>query len=115
MLHMLHRCCTWTWALPLSKADGNNFFVELLLGAGCLHCTGADSNQLVYTCCVVLGGYSAQVLHIDLGIAFEQGMFLSTPERVPFRLTANVVDGMGAAGLEGTFRRCCETTLQVRW
>jgi hypothetical protein len=56
-----------------------------------------------------------QVLHIDLGIAFEQGMFLSTPERVPFRLTANVVDGMGAAGLEGTFRRCCETTLQVSW
>lgn len=58
--------------------------------------------------------YAVQVLHIDLGIAFEQGMFLSTPERVPFRLTANVVDGMGAAGLEGTFRRCCETTLQVR-
>ncbi|WIA20841.1 hypothetical protein OEZ85_005192 [Tetradesmus obliquus] len=56
---------------------------------------------------------TAEVLHIDLGIAFEQGMFLSTPERVPFRLTANVVDGMGAAGLEGTFRRCCETTLQA--
>lgn len=54
-----------------------------------------------------------QVVHIDLGIAFEQGMFLNTPERVPFRLTANVVDGMGAAGTEGPFRRCCETTLEV--
>jgi hypothetical protein len=54
------------------------------------------------------------VVHIDLGIAFEQGLFLQTPERVPFRLTQNVVDGMGAAGTEGTFRRCCETALQVR-
>eukprot|EP00775_Hariotina_reticulata_P004991 gene4991-5233_t len=56
---------------------------------------------------------SAEVVHIDLGIAFEQGLFLQTPERVPFRLTQNVVDGMGAAGTEGTFRRCCETALQV--
>jgi ataxia telangiectasia mutated family protein len=60
-------------------------------------------------CCCVC----AQVVHIDLGIAFEQGLFLQTPERVPFRLTANIVDGMGAAGVEGTFRRCCETTMQV--
>jgi len=54
-----------------------------------------------------------QVVHIDLGIAFEQGLFLQTPERVPFRLTPNIVDGMGAAGVEGPFRRCCETALQV--
>jgi hypothetical protein len=55
-----------------------------------------------------------QVVHIDLGIAFEQGLFLQTPERVPFRLTNNIVDGMGAAGVEGTFRRCCETAMQVK-
>ena len=42
-------------------------------------------------CCV-------QVVHIDLGIAFEQGRFLNTPELVPFRLTRDIVDGMGAAG-----------------
>eukprot|EP00878_Enallax_costatus_P029422 GHUV01031903.1.p1 GENE.GHUV01031903.1~~GHUV01031903.1.p1 ORF type:complete len:172 (+),score=38.04 GHUV01031903.1:1219-1734(+) len=40
-------------------------------------------------------------------------MFLNTAERVPFRLTANLVDGMGAAGVEGPFRRCCQTTLEV--
>ena len=39
-----------------------------------------------------------QVVHIDLGIAFEQGRFLTTPELVPFRLTRDIVDGMGAAG-----------------
>lgn len=64
--------------------------------------------QVVCCCCLCV-----QVVHIDLGIAFEQGLFLQTPERVPFRLTANIVDGMGAAGVEGTFRRCCETTMQV--
>ena len=40
-----------------------------------------------------------QVVHIDLGVAFEQGRFLNTPELVPFRLTRDVVDGMGAMGV----------------
>ena len=39
------------------------------------------------------------MVHIDLGIAFEQGRFLNTPELVPFRLTRNIVDGMGITGL----------------
>ena len=44
-----------------------------------------------------------QVVHIDLGIAFEQGRFLTTPELVPFRLTRDIVDGMGAAGARQGF------------
>ena len=40
----------------------------------------------------------AEVVHIDLGIAFEQGRFLNTPEMVPFRLTRDIVDGMGVIG-----------------
>lgn len=39
------------------------------------------------------------------GVAFEQGRTLNTPETVPFRLTRDVVDGMGICGVEGTFRR----------
>ena len=42
---------------------------------------------------------SAEVVHIDLGVAFEQGRFLNTPELVPFRLTQNLVDGMGVTGM----------------
>ena len=38
------------------------------------------------------------MVHIDLGIAFEQGHLLATPERVPFRLTRDVVDGFGISG-----------------
>ena len=45
---------------------------------------------------------TAEVAHIDLGIAFEQGRFLNTPEQVPFRLTRDVVDGMGITGWLGT-------------
>ena len=52
-------------------------------------------------------------MHIDLGIAFEQGRVLPVPEVVPFRLTRDLVDGMGITGTEGVFRRCCEFTLEA--
>ncbi|XP_055826815.1 serine/threonine-protein kinase ATM isoform X2 [Solanum dulcamara] len=56
---------------------------------------------------------TAEVVHIDLGVAFEQGLMLKTPERVPFRLSRDIIDGMGITGVEGVFRRCCEETLSV--
>ena len=34
-------------------------------------------------------------------------------EQVPFRLTRDIVDGMGVTGVEGVFRRCCEEALLV--
>jgi serine-protein kinase ATM len=36
---------------------------------------------------------------------------LAVPELVPFRLTRNVVDGMGPCGTEGTFRSAAEETM----
>lgn len=56
---------------------------------------------------------TAEVVHIDFGVTFEQGKTLSTPETVPFRLTRDVVDGMGVTGTEGAFRRACEATMRV--
>ncbi|KAF6212973.1 hypothetical protein GE061_010686 [Apolygus lucorum] len=47
------------------------------------------------------------------GITFEFGRFLPTPETIPFRLTRDIVDGMGVSGTEGIFKRCCEETLSV--
>ena len=52
-------------------------------------------------------------MHIDLGIAFEQGRILPVPEVVPFRLTRDLVDGMGITGTAGVFQRCCEFTLEA--
>ena len=44
-------------------------------------------------------------IFFTLGVAFEQGKILPTPETVPFRLTRDIVDGMGITGVEGVFRR----------
>jgi len=54
---------------------------------------------------------TSELIHIDLGVAFEQGRILPTPETIPFRLTRDVVDGFGVSGVEGTFRKGCETTM----
>uniref|UniRef100_A0A2P2L2S5 Serine/threonine-protein kinase ATM n=1 Tax=Rhizophora mucronata TaxID=61149 RepID=A0A2P2L2S5_RHIMU len=62
---------------------------------------------------ILIDEATAEVVHIDLGVAFEQGLMLKTPERVPFRLTRDIIDGMGVTGVEGVFRRCCEETLSV--
>ncbi|XP_071734165.1 serine/threonine-protein kinase ATM [Rutidosis leptorrhynchoides] len=62
---------------------------------------------------ILIDQETAEVVHIDLGVAFEQGLMLKTPERVPFRLTRDIIDGMGVTGVEGVFRRCCEENLSV--
>ncbi|CCL98610.1 uncharacterized protein FIBRA_00612 [Fibroporia radiculosa] len=41
------------------------------------------------------------------------GKLLPVPERVPFRLTADMVDGLGISGTQGVFQRCAEETLRV--
>ena len=46
---------------------------------------------------------TGEVVHIDFGVAFEQGKALHQPELVPFRLTRDVVDGMGVSGVRGVF------------
>lgn len=62
---------------------------------------------------ILLDTKSGEVVHIDLGVAFEAGRILPVPELVPFRLTRDIVDGMGITKTEGVFRRCCEFTLDA--
>ena len=62
---------------------------------------------------ILLDAQSGEVVHIDLGVAFEMGRVLPVPELVPFRLTRDIVDGMGITKTEGVFRRCCEFTLEA--
>ncbi|KAK6439953.1 Serine/threonine-protein kinase tel1 [Oleoguttula sp. CCFEE 5521] len=62
---------------------------------------------------IMLDEQSGEVVHIDLGIAFEAGRVLPVPELVPFRLTRDIVDGMGVTKIEGVFRRCCEFTMDA--
>jgi len=49
--------------------------------------------------------HTGELVHIDFGVSFEQGWLLPTPEIVPFRLSRDMVDGLGPLGLEGLFKR----------
>ncbi|PWN35316.1 uncharacterized protein FA14DRAFT_160518 [Meira miltonrushii] len=62
---------------------------------------------------ILLDQENGEVIHIDFGVAFDQGKLLPIPELVPFRLTQNVIDGMGLNGVEGVFRHGCQETLRV--
>lgn len=51
------------------------------------------------------------VFHVDFNCLFDKGLTFEKPELVPFRLTHNMVDAMGAYGYEGPFRKSSELTL----
>jgi serine/threonine-protein kinase ATR len=44
---------------------------------------------------------------------FGKGLTLEKPERVPFRLTPNMVDALGICGVEGLFSSSAEVAMQV--
>nr|POE85106.1 serine/threonine-protein kinase tel1 [Quercus suber] len=73
-----------------------------VLGLGDRHCHN-----------ILLDEKSGEVIHIDLGVAFEAGRVLPIPELVPFRMTRDIIDGMGITKTEGVFRRCCEFTMDA--
>lgn len=52
------------------------------------------------------------VFHVDFNCLFDKGLTFEKPELVPFRLTHNMIDAMGAYGYEGPFRTACELTLK---
>lgn len=53
------------------------------------------------------------VFHVDFNCLFDKGLTFAQPERVPFRLTHNMVAAMGIYGYEGPFRQCSELTLSI--
>jgi len=62
---------------------------------------------------ILMNSETGETVHVDFNIIFNKGETLAVPERVPFRLTSNMVDAMGPLGVEGPFRKCCEITLRV--
>ena len=51
-------------------------------------------------------------MHVDFACLFDHGLNLETPEKVPFRLTPNLIHTFGVCGADGVFRRVCELTLR---
>lgn len=46
---------------------------------------------------------SGEVVHIDYNVCFEKGKTLRVPEKVPFRMTANIRAALGVTGVEVSF------------
>ena len=88
--------------LAYTRSVAVSSMVGYIIGLGDRH----SSNILIFKT-------TGELVHIDLGIAFDQGKLLRVPELVPFRLTRDIVDGMGASGVDGVMRRCSEVTLEV--
>ncbi|OLY83968.1 Protein kinase rad3 [Smittium mucronatum] len=76
--------------------------VGYIVGLGDRHCENILLDQMT-------GG----VLHVDFSCLFDKGTKLEVPEKVPFRLTQNMVDAMGAQGYEGSFRTSSEITMRL--
>ncbi|CAF4176265.1 unnamed protein product, partial [Rotaria magnacalcarata] len=56
---------------------------------------------------------SGQIIHIDYNICFEKGKKLRVPGKVPYRLTQNLQNALGIAGLEGVFSLSSENVLKI--
>ncbi|PFH51827.1 hypothetical protein AMATHDRAFT_58344 [Amanita thiersii Skay4041] len=95
--HWLERRATYTRSLAVNSMVGH------ILGLGDRH----PSN-------VLLERTTGKVVHIDYGDCFEVAMHREKfPEKVPFRLTRMLTHAMEVSGIEGSFRRTCEISMQV--
>lgn len=52
---------------------------------------------------ILLNTKTGSIVHVDFNLMFDRGKLLNVPELVPFRLTQNIIDGMGAFGTDGPF------------
>lgn len=94
-----------TWferRLAFTRSVATTSMVGYMLGLGDRHFSN-----------ILIDETTAEVIHIDFGIAFAQGKVLQIPETVPFRLTRDMEAAMGICGVEGVMRRSCEETVVV--
>lgn len=76
--------------LSFSRTAAVMSMVGYILGLGDRHCEN-----------ILLDSTRGDVVHVDFNCLFEKGKLLEIPERVPFRLTQNMLDGLGVTGVEG--------------
>ncbi|KAJ7469288.1 FAT domain-containing protein [Mycena galericulata] len=95
--HWLERRASYTRSLAVNSMVGH------ILGLGDRH----PSN-------LMLERITGKVVHIDFGDCFEVAMHREKfPEKIPFRLTRMLTHAMEVSGIEGSFRKTCEISMQV--
>jgi len=107
--HMMFRnaggnCDKWLKnRLMYSRSLAMTSIVGYILGLGDRH----PSN-------VLIDRETGQVVHVDFGDCFDVTVFRDKyPEKIPFRLTRQLVNALEIAGLEGTFRITCERVMDL--
>ncbi|KAF7334695.1 Serine/threonine-protein kinase TOR [Mycena venus] len=95
--HWVDRRTSYTRSLAVNSMVGH------ILGLGDRH----PSN-------LMLERKTGKVVHVDFGDCFEVAMHRKKfPEKVPFRLTRMLTHAMEFTGIEGSFRKTCEISMQV--
>ena len=56
---------------------------------------------------------TGECMHVDFNCLFWRGLEFTVPEKVPFRLSPNLVDGMGCTAFQGTFQKSCVIALRI--
>ncbi|GEM06491.1 phosphatidylinositol 3-/4-kinase [Rhodotorula toruloides] len=82
--------------LAYSRTAAVISMVGFVLGLGDRHCEN-----------ILLDATTGETVQVDFNCLFDKGRTFEVPEKVPFRLTQNIIDGMGV------YRRACEITLRI--
>lgn len=108
--------CLFKWFLekfpdPSIWMESKNVFIRsIAVWSGVGHMIGLGDR---HTENILIDVTNGECVHVDFDCLFDKGLTLLKPEIIPFRLTSNMIDGMGILGIEGTFRIALEATLQV--
>jgi serine/threonine-protein kinase ATR len=62
---------------------------------------------------ILISQETGACLHVDFSCLFDRAKGLRVPETVPFRLTQNIVDGMGVLKTEGVFTASAKLVLET--
>ncbi|KAM0674968.1 serine/threonine-protein kinase M1 [Gurleya vavrai] len=62
---------------------------------------------------IMIDSITGDTFHVDLNCIFEKGKKLDVPERVPFRLTQNLIHAFGPLGYNGHFKATMEACLKA--
>lgn len=62
---------------------------------------------------ILFDSNTGDTVHVDLNCIFGKGKELQVPEKVPYRLTQNIVDAFGVLGLEGSYNATLCATLEL--
>lgn len=103
----------------LGDRHGENILIDDTCG-DCVHVDfgqlserAADESVCVSSRLLVLICVCSVLFLSSPDCLFGKGLTLEKPERVPFRLTPNMIDALGITGVEGLFTAAAECAMQV--